>query len=136
MGQSMEFTVPAGYYPPFAIITKDDHGGLIIIATALGLALALLSIAIRVYVKWMSSQRAGIDDLLLAVGAMFAFIQESVILAACARGLGRSMSLLDLSSIRYIEKSFYTSQLFTILALSLCKCSIATFIIRLTPQTL
>ncbi|KAF7184961.1 hypothetical protein HII31_13584 [Pseudocercospora fuligena] len=138
MGESAQFTVPAGYYPPFAIITNDGHGGWIIIATALGLALALLSIAIRFYVKWISSQRAGMDDVLLATGAtfqMFAFIQESVILAACARGLGRSVSLLNQSSLRYVEKSFYTSQLFAILALSLCKCSIASFIIRLTPQT-
>ncbi|KXT03957.1 hypothetical protein AC578_9290 [Pseudocercospora eumusae] len=135
MGHSSEFTVPAGYYPPFAIITKDDHGGWIIIATALGLALALLSIAIRCYVKLISKQRTGMDDGLLATGVMFAFIQESVILAACARGLGRSVGLLDQSSLRYVEKSFYTSQLFAILALSLCKCSIATFIIGLTPQT-
>ncbi|KXT12444.1 hypothetical protein AC579_7371 [Pseudocercospora musae] len=135
MGDSGELTVPAGYYPPFAIITKDDHGGWIIIATALGIALALLSIAIRFHVKWISSQRAGADDVLLAASAMFAFIQESVILAACARGLGRSVSLLNQSSLRYVEKSFYTSQLFAILALSLCKCSIASFITRLTPQT-
>lgn len=33
------------------------------------------------------------------------------------------------------RKSFYVGQILTVLALGLCKCSVACFIARLTPQT-
>lgn len=96
--------MPEGYYPPFAIISDSDHGGWIIIATALGLAMALLSTAIRVYVKCVSSQRAGADDYLLAVGTVVAFVLQIIILVACANGLGRSVALLNAGELRHVEK--------------------------------
>lgn len=135
MSNPSGFTVPPGYYPPFSIVSDTDHGGWIIIATSLGFVLALISTIIRVYVKWVSRQSAGTDDLLLALGTIFAFIQESVVLSACAKGLGRKVDLLQPSALRHVEKSFYSSQILTLAALGLCKASCASFIMRLTPKT-
>lgn len=104
MSVPAQFSVPEGYYPPFTVISDDDHGGWIIIATALGLAMALLSTAIRIYVKILSRQQGGLDDVLLAIGTVFAFAQQSVVLAACSKGLGRSVDLLSVSELQNVEK--------------------------------
>ncbi|KAK4634790.1 hypothetical protein CLAFUW4_01502 [Fulvia fulva] len=135
MSDTAPFTVPDGYYPPFAIISDSDHGGWIIIATSLGLAMALLSTIIRIYVKSILRQQLSLDDILLAGATLFAWLTETIILQACARGLGRQVNLLSPASLRHVEKSFYSSQLLTIVALGFCKCSVACFIIRLTPKT-
>lgn len=66
--------------------------------------MALLSTAIRVYVKIISRQQGGLDDVLLATGTVFAFIQQSVVLAACSKGLGRSVDLISASDLRNVEK--------------------------------
>lgn len=104
MGEPAQFVVPEGYYPPFAVISDEDQGGWIIIATAIGMAMALLSTAIRIYVKIISRQQGGLDDVLLATGTVFAFIQQSVVLGGCSKGLGRAVSLLSASELRSVEK--------------------------------
>lgn len=116
-------------------VSDSDHGGAIIIGTSIGMAMAILSTIIRIYVKTMSRQQAGLDDILLALGTVVAFTQESIILASCAKGLGRAVDLLDPSALRSVEKSFYSSQILAVLALGLCKCSVACFIARLTPKS-
>ncbi|KAF2161839.1 hypothetical protein M409DRAFT_69630 [Zasmidium cellare ATCC 36951] len=135
MSDTTQFHVPDGYSPPFAVVSGSDHGGIIIVVTSIGLAMAIFSTIIRVYVKAVSRQQAGLDDILLAIGTLLAFAQQSVILAACAKGLGRSVGLIQPSALRYVEKSFYSSQILTVLALGLCKCSVAYFIVRLTPKS-
>ncbi|KAK4495558.1 hypothetical protein PRZ48_001223 [Zasmidium cellare] len=135
MSDTTPFHVPDGYSPPFAVVSGSDYGGIIIIVTSIGLAMAIFSTIIRIYVKAMSRQQAGLDDVLLAVGTLLAFVQESVVLAACAKGLGRSVDLIGPSALRYVEKSFYSSQILAVLALGLCKCSVAYFIVRLTPKS-
>lgn len=104
MGQSAPSVVPEGYYPPFAVITDEDKGGWIIIATALGMAMALLSTGLRVYVKIMSRHQGGLDDLCLAAGTVFAFAQQGVVLGACSHGLGRTVDLLSSTELRNVEK--------------------------------
>lgn len=65
-----KFSVPPGYYPPFAVVTDDDHTGWIIIATALGLAMVLLSTLIRIVIRSLFGQRYGIDDLILGIATV------------------------------------------------------------------
>lgn len=135
MSGTPQFTTPDNYYPPFAVISDNDHGGWIIIATSLGLAMAILSTIIRIYVKIVSRQHLGLDDVLLGGGTSFAWLTECVILAACSQGLGRQVDLLSASSLESVEKSFYSSQILAVLALGFCKASVACFIMRLTPKT-
>lgn len=67
---STDFPIPEGYYPPFAIISEDDHTGWIIIATALGLTLVLISSIIRFVLRSTLGQKAGTDDILLGVATV------------------------------------------------------------------
>lgn len=134
MSDKAHFHIPDGYSPPFAVVSESDYGGIIIIVTSIGLTMAILSTIIRIYVKAVSRQTAGMDDVLLAIGTLLAFTQESVVLAACAKGLGRSIEYIKPSTLGYVEKSFYSSQILAVLALGFCKCSVAYFIVRLTPK--
>ena len=67
----IEVPVPEGMYPPFAVITKSDHGGLIIIASALGLSLVLMFSSIRTFVRCATNRHGpGIDDAFLAAATV------------------------------------------------------------------
>lgn len=71
MGTAMEaFPIPEGYHPPFAIITEKDHSGYIIIACALGTALMLLSISIRIFLRSAFGHGFGRDDVVVFVAAV------------------------------------------------------------------
>ena len=57
-----DFAVPAGQYPPFAVVTEDDHRAWIIVTTALGLACALVFAGIRTFVRCAFTDGFGLDD--------------------------------------------------------------------------
>lgn len=59
-------SLPAGYSPPFAVVTEENHSAWIIIATALGLACVLVFVSARVVVRASMTSSMGKDDLLLA----------------------------------------------------------------------
>lgn len=133
MASDIPLVIPTGYYPPLAVVTPDDHRAWIIIATSLGLVIALLSAVIRATVRSQFGQRLGVDDAFLAAGIVAALIQEGVVLGATSRGLGRTVDDLSPTDLRMVEKSFYTANIFSLVALALCKWSVAWFILRLTP---
>lgn len=53
-----------GQMPPLTVITPTDHGGLVLIATALGLAFALISLLIRVFIRLEFQHQFALDDIL------------------------------------------------------------------------
>ena len=66
-----EIPLPDGFYPPFAVITENDGGGLIIIACALGLAMVLLFSVIRISVRCTYRQQGpGVEDVFLAAATV------------------------------------------------------------------
>ena len=65
-----EFIIPDGQYPPYAIITDTDHEAWIIIATTLGLAIALLFGGIRAFVRSTICPGVGLDDAFLAAATV------------------------------------------------------------------
>ena len=124
--------VPEGQYPPFAVVTPDDHSAWIIIAAALGLASSFVFGAIRVFVRQTISPQYGLDDIALASSTVLLTIQSSIILGACSRGLGKSLDLLSSEAQTEVQRLYYTSNLFFILALGLSKNSVVFFLRRLT----
>ena len=70
MASSDDFSVPAGQYPPFAVVTEDDHRAWIIITTALGLACALVFVGIRTFVRCAFTDGFGIDDAMVAASTV------------------------------------------------------------------
>lgn len=124
--------VPEGQYPPFAVVTPDDHSAWIIIAAALGMISSLVFGAIRIFVRQTISPQYGLDDITLATSTILAIIQSSIILGACSKGLGKSLDLLSSEAQTEVQRMYYTSNLFFILALGLSKSSVIFFLRRLT----
>ena len=82
---------------------------------------------------------------------VLAVIQSSIILGAASRGLGKSVETLEKNDLEKIQgvswmnnwnsiialtarQMYYTSTILFILALGLSKCSVASLLIRLTPD--
>ena len=84
---------------------------------------------------------------------VFAIIQSSIVLSGCSHGLGKAFRLIpsemqtrvqevrpfayipgtDVLSLTLLQKLYYTSNLFFVLALGLSKLSLLCFLLRLTP---
>jgi hypothetical protein len=63
-----------GQSPPLMVISSTDKGGVIIIATALGLAFVLVSLLIRAYVRYgFSPGRFAWDDGFILTAAVSSF---------------------------------------------------------------
>jgi hypothetical protein len=60
------FAVPAGQYPPFAVVTETDHSAWIIIAATLCLSCILLFSLINLFIRRTTSVRVGLDEACLA----------------------------------------------------------------------
>lgn len=124
--------VPEGQYPPFAVVTPDDHSAWIIIAAALGLSSSLVFGAIRIFVRQTISPQYGLDDITLAISTVLAIIQSAVVLGACSEGLGKSLRLLSPEVQIEVQRMYYISNLLFILVLGLSKSSVVFFLRRLT----
>ncbi|KAH8809153.1 hypothetical protein F5884DRAFT_845384 [Xylogone sp. PMI_703] len=100
-----DFILPPDNYPPFAVVTATDHTAWILVTTSLGLSFAVLAI-----------------------------IQSSIVLGACANGLGKSVELVSAANQDKVQQMLYTSGLFFIISLGLSKISVAFLLLRLTPH--
>lgn len=124
--------VPDGQYPPFAVVTPDDHAAWIIIAAAVGMFCSLFFGAIRFGVRKFVAPKFGLDDYTLAGATLLMVIQTAIILGACTNGLGKAVDLLSLAAQERVQSMYYVSNLFFILALGLSKVSVGFFLKRLS----
>lgn len=125
--------VPEGQYPPFAVVTPDDHSAWIIITAVLGLICSLFFGTIRILVRLTINPKFKLDDYSLFAATFLTIIQSSIILGACHKGLGKSLDLVPVESHNEVQQMYYTSNLFLTLALGLSKISVVCFLLRLSP---
>lgn len=104
MPEARQLAIPDGYYQPFAVITDDDHAGWIIIATALGIALIVLSSIVRTFIRVSFGQKFGLDDILLAIATALAIIQAGIVLGALDQGLGKDVELVGDDDLDDVER--------------------------------
>ncbi|KIW33264.1 uncharacterized protein PV07_00131 [Cladophialophora immunda] len=123
--------VPSGQYPPFAVVTDNDHRAWIIIAAAMGISFMLVALVTRVLIRKFVSLGWALDDTILTISTGVAFVQASLILSACADGLGTPIKLISPELQARIEKSYYMSNLLYLCALDLSKVSTILFLRRL-----
>jgi hypothetical protein len=132
MSSPTGLVIPPGYSPPFATITPDDHAAWILIAAALGLACYLFFGIIRVVVRITISHGFALDDYVLGAATLLAVIESSLVLGACSKGLGKSAAILSSEAQEEVQKIYYTSSLFYILAIGLSKISVICFLSRIS----
>ena len=73
MSSDTPIPIPSGSSPPFEVVDDLHHGAWVIIATALGLVIALVSFLIRVYVRVALNPPFAVDDGVL-LGATVGFL--------------------------------------------------------------
>ena len=122
---------PSNNFPPFSVVTDNDHSAWIIIATALGMACVLFFTAARTVFRYMTTSEFRLDDTLLvcsvvsdraqwiplvlrsdscfypradSTGKFLAIIQSSVVLYGCSLGLGASMAHMTQETQTRIQK--------------------------------
>lgn len=69
---------------------------------------------------------------MLYVATVFATIQSSIILAACSKGLGKAVHLVSPEAQDEVQKMYYTSNLFFLMAIGFSKISVVCFLHRLS----
>lgn len=126
--------VPEGQYPPFTIVTPDNHTAWIVIAAALGLICSTFFGGLRVLVRVTISREFGLDDFALFGATGFTILQSSIVMGACSKGLGKALSIVAPNVQVETERMFYASNLFFILAIGLSKISVVCFLQRLSPN--
>jgi hypothetical protein len=65
-----------GQAPPIAVITATDQSGIVLIATTLALAIAIVSLLMRVYVQLQIRHQFSRDDFI----AMGSLVSEDIVL--------------------------------------------------------
>ncbi|KAF7867531.1 uncharacterized protein EAF02_009722 [Botrytis sinoallii] len=126
--------VPPGQSPPFAVVTSTDHSAWIIIATALGLSCLLVFSGIKSFARTSMGKGVSYDEICLLASTLLAAIQSSVVLGACAKGLGKSIELVSVKNQAQIEQMWYTSLLLFVISLGLSKTSVVVLLGSLTPD--
>ena len=86
-------------------ITATNQGQLVVVFAWLSLTAGILISAVRVYVRWPSSNsKAGKDDLACALSTALAFVQTAVTLSAVRDGFGRIESEMEDVQVNDIAK--------------------------------
>lgn len=62
--------VPPGQSPPFATVTDKDHRAWIIIATALGISFAVVTLVTRILIRKFVNPTWAVDDTVLGVATV------------------------------------------------------------------
>ncbi|KIW42566.1 uncharacterized protein PV06_06105 [Exophiala oligosperma] len=132
MSSPARAAIPPGQSAPFASVTPDDHAAYVLISTAFGLACFLFFGGIRTVVRVTLGNGIGFDDHLFYAATGFAIIQSSLVLGACSKGLGKSLSLVSPEAVPGVQKMYYASNLFFILVIGLCKISVVSFLHRIS----
>lgn len=105
---------------PVAMITPDNHGGLVLITNAFGLILVLIFLVIRILARVIISPPFDKDDLALVVATVgqetlslrrsltsfqaFCIIHSSLVFAAVSHGFGKTTDLIEEADLLSSQK--------------------------------
>lgn len=116
----------------FSPITETDHAGFLWIITPLSIIYTGLSCLLRI---WIKRGLYGWDDLLLIAGTVVHFAQTIPIFTALRHGLAQFNSNTYPNDWAVSGKAFLASEVLTLVALGLSKCSVLAMMLRVfTPD--
>ncbi|KAK5114229.1 hypothetical protein LTR85_010294 [Meristemomyces frigidus] len=134
MSTATSSALPPGYHAPLAVADANHHGSWIVICNAFGLIVALICLAIRVYIRTKVSPPFLRDDHALSAATGLAVVQSGLVFAQVHAGFGRSLRLINAASLLKVQKLGYTADIFYILALYASKCCVVLLYKRISPD--
>ncbi|PMD55142.1 uncharacterized protein K444DRAFT_98884 [Hyaloscypha bicolor E] len=127
-------TLLPGQSAPIAIITATDQSGIVLIGTALTLAVSLTSLLMRGYMQLQIRHQFSHDDFVAMGSMLFSLLQSITVFIEVSKGFGKTISNISPNNLVQLQKAAYSSELFYIITLWLTKCSVAFLLLRLSPQ--
>lgn len=96
--------IPEGDRAPLVTLDDDHHGSWLVICSAFGMVIILLTLIIRIYLRYKVSPPFAADDITLAASTALAVIQCSLVFAGVSKGDGTSQDLIDESNLVPIQQ--------------------------------
>ncbi|KAH8770203.1 hypothetical protein F5882DRAFT_411675 [Hyaloscypha sp. PMI_1271] len=127
-------TLLPGQSAPIAIITATDQSGIVLIATALALAIAFTSLLMRGYMQLQIRHQFSHDDFIAMGSMLFSLLQSITVFIEVSKGFGKTISNISPNNLVQLQKAAYSSELLYIITLWMTKCSVAFLLLRLSPQ--
>ncbi|KAF8858971.1 hypothetical protein BDZ45DRAFT_650581 [Acephala macrosclerotiorum] len=126
-------SVPSGESAPFLVASPTDHSAGIVIVAATGTMLVLLTLMIRIFIRFCFSGPWLADDAVFALATVAGIVQASIVCVSVSHGWGKAIQDIDPSDLAAAEKLVYVADLMYIVTLALAKHSLDLLFIRLTP---
>lgn len=104
--------IPAGHNAPAITLDENHHGSWLVICSAFGLVIVLLTLIIRVYLRMRVSPPFAADDIALTAATALAVTQCSLVFAGVHKGDGTSLDLIkdeNLVPIQQVSDSPFPS---------------------------
>ncbi|KAF2119131.1 hypothetical protein BDV96DRAFT_643282 [Lophiotrema nucula] len=120
--------------PPAAAITPLNHEGLIVVANALGLVLALLAIVVRVYIRKRISPPSKKDDAAAWIATCLGALQAVLVFWQVNKGFGKTINDISREDIVKVQKIGYATDPLFIATVYTTKCSLIFLLLRITPN--
>lgn len=127
----MTGTEPAN--PPFAQLTANNHGPVIIVASYIFLALSFITVLTRCWNRFRVLRKLAWDDWLIAISFFLATAQSIALTVSVNNGLGRHREDLSNTEFLALARAFYVSDIFAIPALTFAKISTLLLIVAIQP---
>jgi len=87
--------IPKGSSPPLLKLDDNHHGSWLVISSAFGLVIILLTLIIRIYLRYRVSPPFAADDIALTVSTALAVVQCALVFAGVHHGDGTSIDLIE-----------------------------------------
>lgn len=97
-------SVPEGHKAPLIRLDDDHHGSWLVICSAFGLVIILLTLIIRIYLRYRVSPPFAADDIALTASTALAVIQCSLVFAGVHEGDGTKTDLIPEENLVPIQK--------------------------------
>ncbi|KAF8855459.1 hypothetical protein BDZ45DRAFT_793423, partial [Acephala macrosclerotiorum] len=120
--------------PPFEVITATDQSGVVLIAAALGLIFAFISLLIRVYLQFQVRHQVSLDDVAVFVAMLFGIAQSSAVFVEVSKGFGKTLVDIPPENLSSLQKASYSSDILYLITIWLTKCSVVFLTTRLSPD--
>lgn len=101
---TLSTAVPEGDKPPLLKLDDNHHGSWLVISSAFGLVIIILTLIIRIYLRYRVSPPFAADDIALTVSTALAVIQCALVFAGVHEGDGTSIDLINPDKIVPIQQ--------------------------------